>query len=307
MEQEEKDLLNKRIRYIINIYYRKKMEFFNPFEEEGKWFKGNIHTHTRNSDGKFLPEEIVKIYKENSYDFLFITDHNKITDYKSPFNDFLTIKGIEFNKDGFHILGLDIEQSFSTENLTVQQIIKKTNETGGFAIICHPYWSAITSPDILSLSGFIGIEIFNNSCEIEKGKGYSTIQYDEVLQKGLQVFGFAVDDCHSERDIFGGFIMVKTKSLDKEEICNSIKNGLFYSSTGVIIKDLKIEDNTIKISFSPSITVDFIAYGSNGIRIYNEGIEFDYAEYKIKGIEKYIRIEITNKENKKGWTNPIFL
>ncbi|MFN4227855.1 MAG: PHP domain-containing protein [Candidatus Ratteibacteria bacterium] len=219
----------------------------------------------------------------------------------------MTIKGVEFNKESFHILGLGIEQPFSTDNLSTQEIIKKINDIGGFAIICHPYWSALTSIDIFSLSGFIGIEIFNNSCEIEKGKGYSTTHYDELLQKGLNILGFAVDDCHSEKDVFGGFIMVKSNSLNEKEICSSIKNGLFYSSSGVIIKDLKVEDSTIKISFSPSIIVDFIGYGSTGTRIYKNGKEFNYAEYKIKGIEKYIRIEITNKENKKGWTNPIIL
>ncbi|MCM8809620.1 MAG: CehA/McbA family metallohydrolase [Candidatus Omnitrophica bacterium] len=283
------------------------MKFNNPFTEQGKWFKGNIHTHTKNSDGMFSPDEIVKIYRENSYDFLFLTDHNKITEFKSKSKGFLTINGIEFNKDSFHILGLNIEQLFSTENLYPQQIINKINEIGGFAVICHPYWSAITSKEITFLSGFIGIEIFNNTCEKGKGKGYSTVHYDEVLQNGLNLFGFAVDDCHSKEDILGGFIMVKAKSLDEKEICNSIKNGLFYSSTGIIIKNLKIEDNTIKISFSPSIIVDFISYGPYGTRIYNKGKEFDYVEYKIKGNEKYIRIEITDKENKKGWTNPIFL
>ncbi|MCS7180386.1 MAG: hypothetical protein NZ891_03440, partial [bacterium] len=91
--------------------------------------------------------------------------------------------------------------------------------------------------------------------------------------------------------------MVKAKSLTTKEICYSIKNGLFYSSTGVIIKDLKIEGDTIKIFFTPSIIVDFIGFGPTGTRVYNNGNEFDFAEYKIKGTEKYIRIEITNKKN----------
>ncbi|MGC8976493.1 MAG: PHP domain-containing protein [Candidatus Ratteibacteria bacterium] len=283
------------------------MEFNNPFLKEGKWFKGNVHIHTTNSDGKLSVEEIVKIYRENSYNFIFITDHNKITFYQSPYDDFLVIKGVEFNKNSLHILGLDLNENFSIESLSPQEIINKINELGGFAILCHPYWSGITSIDILSLKGFIGIEIFNNTCEITKGKGYSTVHYDEILQKEMKVFSFAVDDAHSEKDIIGSFIMVKAKSFDKEEICNSIKSGFFYSSTGVIINDLKIEENLIKISFTPSILVDFIGYGPSGERIHNNGKEFDYVEYKIKGAEKYIRIEITDGENKKAWVNPLFL
>jgi hypothetical protein len=283
------------------------MKFNNPFKSEGKWFKGNLHIHTTNSDGKFLPEDIVKVYRENSYNFLFITDHNKITDSQSKYNDFLVIKGAEYNKNSFHILGLDLDKNFITENLSPQEIINRINELGGFAIVCHPYWSGITSENIISLRDFIGIEVFNYSCEIEKGKGYSNVHYDEVLQNGREVFCFAVDDAHSEKDLYGSFIMVKAKSLNRKEICSSIKNGFFYSSTGVIINDLNCEEGIIKISFSPSIAVDFIGYGPLGARIHKNGNEFDYAEYKIKGTEKYIRIEITDKKNKKAWLNPLFL
>ncbi|MCS7180387.1 MAG: hypothetical protein NZ891_03445 [bacterium] len=116
------------------------MEFNNPFSIKGKWFKGNIHIHTKNSDGKLSPEEVVHVYRENLYNFLFITDHNKITNFESPYNNFLTIKGIEFNKESFHILGLSINEFFSTENLSAQEIINKINELGGFSVICHPYW-----------------------------------------------------------------------------------------------------------------------------------------------------------------------
>jgi hypothetical protein len=289
------------------------MKFENPFLEEGMWFKGNLHIHTKNSDGSLSPEEIVKIYRENNYHFLFITDHNKITDYQSPYSDFLTIKGIEFSQNEFHILGLDLNEIFDTKDLSPQGIINKINELGGFAVICHPYWSALKSQQILSLSGFIGIEIYNNTCEKSQGKGYSNVHYDELLGDGCKLFCFAVDDAHHhfceyrEDDICGSFIMVKAKSFKKEEIINSIKNGLFYSSTGVIIKNIEIENNKIKISFSPSKEVDFIGYGSTGKRISGKKEEISYAEYEIKGNERYIRIEITDKENKKAWTNPIFL
>ena len=206
------------------------MEFKNPFLEEGNWFKGNIHIHTKNSDGSL-----------------------------TPFSNFLVIKEIEFIKNGFHILGLNLNEIFDTENLSAQEIINKINKFGGFAVICHPYMSALKSQQIISLSGFIGIEIYNNSCEKSKGKVYSNVHYDEILGDGYKIFCFAVDDAHSyfdeyrENDLCGSFIMVKAKSLKKEEIVSSIKNGLFYSSTGVII-----ENN-----------------------------------------EKYVRIEITDKNNKK--------
>lgn len=44
----------------------------------GKWWKGNLHTHTLWSDGDDFPEMVVGWYKEHGYDFLSITDHNRM-------------------------------------------------------------------------------------------------------------------------------------------------------------------------------------------------------------------------------------
>jgi hypothetical protein len=57
--------------------------FDNPFEAEGRWFKGNVHTHTTNSDGHMTKEQIVLRYREAGYDFLSITDHGVLTDTRA--------------------------------------------------------------------------------------------------------------------------------------------------------------------------------------------------------------------------------
>jgi len=41
---------------------------------------GNLHTHSKNSDGMLIPEEIVNRYQDQGYDFLSLTDHNIVTD-----------------------------------------------------------------------------------------------------------------------------------------------------------------------------------------------------------------------------------
>ena len=44
-----------------------------------RWFKGNTHTHTLNSDGDSTPDDVVRWYREHGYDFLVLTDHNFLT------------------------------------------------------------------------------------------------------------------------------------------------------------------------------------------------------------------------------------
>ena len=43
------------------------------------WFKGNLHTHTTESDGDETPEHVAEWYREHGYDFLVLSDHNHLT------------------------------------------------------------------------------------------------------------------------------------------------------------------------------------------------------------------------------------
>ena len=44
------------------------------------WFRGNTHTHTLQSDGDSPPDSVARWYRDHGYNFLFITDHEKLTD-----------------------------------------------------------------------------------------------------------------------------------------------------------------------------------------------------------------------------------
>src|SRR5450432_515060 len=66
------------------------------------WYRGNTHTHTNNSfDGESSPLAVASTYKELGYNFLFITDHNKLTSVDSVNAElavpgqFLVIRGEE--------------------------------------------------------------------------------------------------------------------------------------------------------------------------------------------------------------------
>ncbi len=282
------------------------MIFCNPFEKKGLWYKGNLHTHTTNSDGRLTPEEICKLYKEEGYDFLAITDHHKITTVTDKPDNLLLIPSAEMSNKG-HIVGLNMKEEFDETGMSDQEVINEIVKQDALAIRAHPYWGATTSSELVSLEGYLGIEIYNNVCHVSQGKGFSTVHFDEILQTGKQILGFASDDTHRENALFGGFIILKAEELTIKSIMEAIKLGCFYSSTGVLIDSLEIVGSTIYVSFSSALTVDFIGRGGRGKRVADENKEIKEAEYLIKGTEQYLRIEITDKYNKKAWVNPIFL
>src|SRR5687767_4903986 len=91
--------------------------------EEGsarRWYKGNTHTHTLNSDGDSTPDEVVRWYREHGYQFLVLTDHNYLTSVDGlnalhgADERFLVIPGEEvtdrFGDKPIHVNGLNLEK-----------------------------------------------------------------------------------------------------------------------------------------------------------------------------------------------------
>jgi len=81
----------------------------------------------------------------------------------------------------------------------------------------------------------------------------------------------------------------------------------YTSSTGPIIENIEIRKNTIYIKTSPVKHIDFVAEAWKGNRFSGKRKLLREIEYKINGQEKYIRIEVTDKNGKKAWTNPVYI
>lgn len=57
-----------------------------------RWYRGNTHTHTLESDGNASPADVARWYKEHGYAFVVISDHEKVTDV-APLNSQLAVPG----------------------------------------------------------------------------------------------------------------------------------------------------------------------------------------------------------------------
>ncbi|MDG1875385.1 MAG: hypothetical protein P8J27_15840 [Mariniblastus sp.] len=53
--------------------------FSDAQDDEAKWWRGNLHTHSLWSDGDDFPEMIAKWYVDHDYNFLALTDHNVLS------------------------------------------------------------------------------------------------------------------------------------------------------------------------------------------------------------------------------------
>jgi len=299
--------------------------FHNPFEKEGNWYKGAIHVHTTNSDGKLSPKESLNLYKMQGYDFMVITEHEKIADvshFAPP--DFLVINGVELSAGeiyvgyAYHVVAMDVPIDFKPQDRTTQAVIDKIRSAGGEAMIAHPYWYGMFVHDLLRIKDYIGIEVFNWGCEgdIGGGRGLSSVHWDGVLSAGRKVFGFAVDDVHYYTyDAAGGWIMVKSPDPTKESIMKAIRNGEFYSSSGPTVSNLEVSKGKIRLECSGARFINFVTVPTLGRRVDAQGntlltsYEVDISKDLFFGRNPkgYVRIEFEDEKGKRCWLNPLFL
>ena len=117
------------------------MSWNSPFSLPGRWLKGNLHTHTTQSDGLLTPEKAIEWYREHGYDFLALTDHWVYTPGQSfaPADDFVTLPGTELHGPGYHLLALGLS-GLPDESLaeSPQALVKEVLALGGLPFFAHP-------------------------------------------------------------------------------------------------------------------------------------------------------------------------
>jgi len=301
-----------------------KIEYANPFTSPGVWLKGNLHTHTKMSDGIRSPQETVDHYHEHGYDFLSITDHGTLVDPAiiNP-HSMILIPGQEISVGNsqagttIHIVAVNIKKTLPISDFDQetepQQAIDLTNEQGGFAIVAHPYWSGLHVSDLLKLSGYLGVEIYNTTCDVYRGLGYSYSHIDALLAAGRRPLIFATDDHHGEpepmkpSDACGAWIMVKSHDRTLQSIVEAIKSGLFYSSNGPVIYGVELKAEGISVRTSPTKSITFKSTPSLGAKF--TAMDKPLTEYIYSGRvgERYVRVEVTDYEGRSAWTNPLYM
>lgn len=300
-----------------------------------KWYKGNTHTHTLNSDGDSAPDEVVRWYREHGYNFLFITDHEFITN-AAPLNalfakpdSFLVIQGQEVTDSAegkpYHLNGLGMTKVVMPNKLptaveTLQKNINDVVATGAVVQINHPNFGwALTADHLKKLSGYSLLEIHNGHFLVNNlgGGGSPSAEelWDSVLSSGKKVFAIADDDVHSIKRVGDpnsatpgrGWIYVRAATLSEESILTALKQGNFYASTGVELTDLKSGANelTLNIRVQGSSRYRTLFIGQNG-KLLAESVK-NPATYRANGNEGYVRAKVIDSNGKMAWTQPLFL
>ena len=300
-----------------------------------RWFRGNTHTHTLNSDGDSTPAEVVRSYRELRYHFLVITDHNFVTpvDGLNAVNAaegrFLVIAGEEVT-DGagerpvhLNLLGASRvvqPQRGATPLETLQHDIDAMRQVDGALVqINHPNFGwGLNTTDLTSSHGGQLIEVFNGHPQVNNlgGGGLPSAEamWDEMLSSGQHIFGVASDDEHELKRPGvrtaaapgRGWVVVRATKLSAEEILSGLRRGDFYASTGVELSDVAADERGLTVSIKGSgdtrYTVQFIGKGG---KVLKEATASP-ARYDFNGTELYVRAKVVDSNGLCAWVQPVW-
>lgn len=279
------------------------MTIQNPYRSAGTWYRGSLHIHSTFSVcGWHSIEELALAYRD--YDFLAISDHDRVTTETEALRDHVLFRGVEVSGDHHMLLaGAEapirgpIDHTFSVSHYG--ELASAAVAEGALAIASHPmrvygqHWSA---EELTATKGLLGMEIFSgDGIHVDQDVGVEL--WDRVLSSGRCLWGFGNDDFHhwgQERRVWN---MVRARAKTPEAILDAMRRGDFYVSSGFGFEEILSDDDTITFRLrddTPQYRDAYrylTLYGKNGRVLAEKTGRFREFTYAVRGDEGYVRAE----------------
>jgi hypothetical protein len=300
-----------------------------------KWYKGNTHTHTLNSDGDSTPDEVVRWYREHGYQFLVLTDHNFVTSVDGlnalagADERFLVIPGEEVSaRSGdkpIHVNGLAVARRVEPQTGTsvvdvLQKNVDAIRQATGVPHINHPNFQwALTAEELRQVKNNRLIELYNGHPQVNQdgGGGVPSLEemWDIILSSGTVMYGIAVDDAHTFKQagnprVAGpgrGWVMVRAPRLDAGTLLGAMERGDFYASTGVVLEDVRATAHdlriAVKVEGASKYRIQFIGKGGKLLSEITDAT----ATYTFNGGEGYVRAKVIESNGRVAWVQPVMV
>ena len=300
------------------------------FTAPGRFFRGNLHTHSTLSDGRLAPQEVCRRYRAQGYDFIALTDHfvglygYPVAD-TAPFrgDGFTTMPGAELhsgamsNGEIWHILAVGLPPDFAPADApdfgpvegqeSGAGLALRAREAGAFVAVAHPQWGGLTLADALTIEAAHAVEIYNHGCAVEAARGDGFHIADLMLSQGRRLTCIATDDAHfASDDAFGGWVMVKAQENAPGPLLAALKAGHFYATQGPDLCDVRIEGKQIVVESSAVERVIVQGHASAALCQTGRSMSQTRIELAKFADSPWVRITVMDAAGRLAWSNPVW-
>ncbi len=290
-------------------------------------YKGNLHTHTTQSDGNASPAAMIDAYRGIGYSILSLTDHDTHGGTAAttwPWTDFgrdpaslgmVAIQGNEISRP--HHIGSYFNDYGDANQSSASAAIAEIGNRNGLAVLFHPgrysesvswYTDLYTTYDHL-----IGMEVYNQG---DRYPGDRAL-WDQVLTQLMPhtpVWGFSNDDAHNATSHLGrNWNTFLLPELTEAAVRDAMVAGQFYFSyapgghpagggdPAPVINSIAVDEQ------AGTITID--ASGATGISWISAGVEIasGVMSLDVSAHQGYVRAELFGSGGAKTYTQPFFV
>lgn len=300
-----------------------------PWAAEGQWLRCALHAHTTESDGELSPALLARHYERAGYDVLAVTDHWRRTDAEAE--RILVLPSVELNcvlpgaRDG-HVLGFGVRcerdelAALAEEYAGLERTAAWIEARGGIAYLAHPYWTGVTPGTLELPENVVGIEVYNAGCELEVGRGLSSVHWDELAEQGRLCPAIATDDSHHPGfDSGHAWTWVRARERTPEEVLAALASGCFYGSSGPLLHEVARDGDAVEVRCSPCRSVTLVSGKSIGSAVNAGRLGYVYAgrvletddaglivaaRLDLPPAARHARVEVTDVSGRRAWANP---
>ena len=254
-----------------------------------------------------------------------------LAEYRHRFeqpDSFLFIMAEEItDKGGAHVNAFNLEAAIrprggeTTTDRTrnnIAAVLQQRAATGRtiIPIVNHPnYVWALTADSIAAIPDARIFEVYNGHSLVNNAgdsvhpgteQMWDVILTQRHQQGGAPIYGVATDDAHDYREYHNnvsmpgrGWVMIRAARLTTDNLLNALSAGDFYASTGVTLRELRIDARQIRLAVLPEANTtyrtQFIGTRRNGSTVGEilADVTGDVASYTFKGDERYVRAKVT--------------
>jgi hypothetical protein len=186
-----------RIESSLTVEFRLRM-----YPRERKWYIGDLHLHTRNSDGAYATAPVIGACEKAGLDFAALTDHNNMKQNSEIGNPegLSVIPGVEFTNYRGHANfffadpGTVLEADFLSNSFAeMAALFRRAKEAGALISLNHPVSNC---PWEFGFEGFPFdmVEVWNGPMTGANLRSLSL--WDELLRQGRRISAVGGSDTH---------------------------------------------------------------------------------------------------------------
>ncbi|WP_424952617.1 CehA/McbA family metallohydrolase [Deinococcus sp.] len=208
------------------------------------WMRGDLHCHTRHSDGRWTPPELAAAATRQGLSFLALTDHNTVSGRDALAAAFpgVLLPGTELTTYHGHALVLGQQAFPDWTRLEPQrgmaELARRVEAGGGYLVIAHPFAAgdplctgcAWTYFD-LRPENATHLEVWNGPWDGRHNERALAYWYD-LLGSGRRVVATAGSDAHGPAYLPGVGFTCTPGTDDPAVLLTQLRAGRTYLSAG---------------------------------------------------------------------------